>query len=464
MRQESIHPPPSSRRPPGPRGLRFLRGLPDMLGNPLRFLREVASEYGEVISLGHGMRPFYLVVHPLGVKQVLQDNAARYKKSDLTTQKFKPFLGKGLVVSEGGLWRSQRRLMGPCFTRQKLERLFPLMAQVTQEMLERWRELAARGQPLDMGEEMKRLTLGIASRTMFSTDVSGDADLIGPAIRTAQHYVARQMTSMTGLANYLLLPQRAAFRQATDDINSVVLRIIRQRRQNPDDKGDLLSALLLAQDAQTGQCMDDAQLLDEVKGILVAGFESTATVLTWAWYLLDQHPEARQRLEAEAREVLGGRAPTLDDLPRLVYTRAVFEEALRLYPPVWMTLRTPLEDDCIGGYRIPAGSVVLLSPYVTQRLPELWPRPDDFEPERFAPERSAERSRFAYFPFGGGPRTCMGNGFALMEAQVILAMVAARYRLALVPGQRVEPLPLLTLQPRYPFQMKAIPTVDSTRG
>jgi cytochrome P450 len=432
-----------------------------MLGNPLRFLRKVAREYGDVVSLGHDVRPIYLVVHPMGVKQVLQDNAARYKKSDLTTQKFKPFLGQGLVVSEGALWRGQRRLMGPCFTRQKLERLFPLMAQVTQEMLERWRELASRGQPLDIGEEMKRLTLGIASRTMFSTDVSGETELLGPAIRTAQRYVARQMTSMTGLANYLLIPQRAAFRQATDVINSVVLRIIRQRRQSLDDKGDLLSALLLAQDSRTGQGMDDAQLLDEVKGILVAGFESTATVLTWVWYLLDQHPAVRQRLEAEAREVLGGSAPTLADLPRLAYTRQVFEEALRLYPPVWMTLRTPLEDDCIGGYRIPADSVVLLSPYVTQRLPELWPRPDDFEPERFTPERSAERSRFAYFPFGGGPRTCMGSGFALMEAQVILAMVAARYRLALVPGQRVEPLPLLTLQPRYPFQMNAIPTADS---
>ncbi|MDP3767798.1 MAG: cytochrome P450, partial [Dehalococcoidia bacterium] len=244
-------------------------------------------------------------------------------------------------------------------------------------------------------------------------------------------------------------PTNLRFRRAMRTLDDIVYGMIEARRNNGADKDDLLSMLLEARDEETGEGMSDKQLRDEVFTMFTAGHETTAAALAWTWYLLSQHPEAEGRLHNELGSVLSGRTPGLDDLQRLPYTRMVIEETLRLYPPVWSIGRMALREDTVLGYRIPAKGQVLLSSYVTHRHPEFWDEPERFDPERFAPERAASRPRYAYFPFGGGPRQCIGNEFAMMEAQLALATLAQRYRLRLVPGQVVEPEPAVTLRPRH---------------
>jgi cytochrome P450 len=237
--------------------------------------------------------------------------------------------------------------------------------------------------------------------------------------------------------------------KAIAKLDRIVTRIIDNRRRSGEERNDLLAMLLAARDAETNAAMDDRQLRDEMVTFLVAGHETTAVALSWTWYLLSQNPDAERRLHAEVDEVLGDRLPTVDDLKDLPYTRMVLEESMRLYPPVWATSREPYEDDEVGGVRLPAGTTVTLSQYVTHRDPAFWPEPERFDPERFNPERSAERPEYAYFPFGGGPRRCVGQQFAMMEGQIALAMISRRLRLRLVPGHPVEPDPILTLRPRH---------------
>jgi cytochrome P450 len=415
--------------------------------DPLNFFLEGRQRFGDVFRYQVGPYVFFLLSHPDHIKHVLQDHARNYPRSWFYNF-VKLVLGEGLVTSEGAFWRRQRRLAQPAFHRQRIAALAGIMAEMTAAMLARWRGHAGTGQPLDVAAEMMRLTLGIAGQTLFSTDVSGEAAVVGQALPVAMAYINFRINHPIAWPVSVPTPRNLRFKKAMGALDRVVYGIIAQRRKEAKDRGDLLSMLLLARDEETGEGMSDQQLRDEVITFLLAGHETTGVALSWIWYLLSQHPAVERRLRGEVATVLNGRTPTVHDLPHLTYTRMVIEEAMRLYPPVWGIDREVLADDEVGGYHIPAKSVVVLSQFVTHRHPAFWDNPEGFDPERFTPERVAQRPRYAYFPFAGGPHQCIGNEFALMEAQLVVAMVTQTYRLQLMPGYRVEPDPIFTLRPR----------------
>jgi cytochrome P450 len=440
--------PRTDKAAPGPHGYPFLGVLPQAWQNPLQFFLEAARRYGDVVALGLGSHRVYLLNHPDYIQYVLRDNHLNYHKGT-SIARIKPLFGTGLTTSEGALWRRQRRLLQPAFQHRRIAALAAVMTETTAAALERWRTVATSGQPLDIAVEMRRLTQRIMSKTLFGTDLGSEAETVRQALTTVQESINRRLWAFIDLPQWLPTPQHRRVRRALRTLDQVVYRMIDARRRCPHDMGDLLSWLLRARHAETGKGMSDRQLRDEVMTLFVAGSETTAAALAWTWYLLVTHPDVQRRLEEELTAVVGGRMPTFQDLQTLSYTRMVIEEALRLYPPTWVTARSPLADDEIGGYRIPRQAVVLLSPYVLHRHPTFWEHPAAFDPERFMPAQSTDRPRYAYFPFGGGPRRCIGESFALMEVRLIVAMVTQAYRLHLVPGHPVAPQPLFTLRPRH---------------
>lgn len=321
-------------------------------------------------------------------------------------------------------------------------------------MRRRWLEHARRGGPIDVAAEFMALTLRIVGRTLLSIDLGGEADRIGPAITTAQEYVQYRLDHILSPPLAVPTPRNLRFRRAIAALDGVIDEIVARRHREPEiEAGDLLAMLMAARDEETGEGLTDKELRDQLLTFIAAGHETTAGALAWTFHLLGQHPEAERRLHAEVAEVLGGRAPAIEDLPRLAYARRVIEESLRLYPTVYAVIRDAKAEDAIGGFRIPARSMVLLSPYVTHRHPESWPDPEAFDPDRFLPERSAGRPRFAWFPFLGGPHQCIGQEFAMIEMTLIVAMLARSFRLCLAPGARVEPRAMLTLRPRSGLPM-----------
>lgn len=327
------------------------------------------------------------------------------------------------------------------------------MAAETEALAERWRD---KREPFDVCAEMMGLTLSIIAHTMFSSDLAGEIETVR---RLMDEVVAQRpnLLDLFGLPRWLPRRQSKRYRAAVAGFDALVARLIAERRAEGADHGDLLSMLLAARDPETGEGMTDKQLRDEILTIFIAGHETTANALSWTWHLLAQHPEVEAKMRAELDRVLGGRAPTFADLAELKYTRMVFEEAMRLYPPAHTISRTAIGEDWIGGVRIPPGAVMIINIYVTHRNPTLWPEPENFDPERFAPEVIAKRPRFAYLPFGGGPRICIGNGFAVAEAMVILAVLAQRYHLRPAPGHEVKPIGLVTLRAKDGIWMTAAP-------
>jgi cytochrome P450 len=317
------------------------------------------------------------------------------------------------------------------------------------ELFVREREAAGPEEVVDMLDHMMKVTLRIAGTTLFGTDVTGEADEIGRAFRIGFAHVSRRMNAPALVPAWLPTPGNLAFGRAKRLLDRVVLQLIAARRRSGAQPADLLSLLLAAQDEETGVGMTDEQVKNEVLTLLMAGHETMGAALAWTWYLLGRHPRVQDDMADEVVGRLGGRSPALEDLPRLPLTRAVFEETLRLYPPAWGQPREAIEADEINGFAIPAGAPVALSQYVTHRHPDFWEKPEQFEPSRFLPERAAGRHKFAYFPFGGGPRVCIGNHFALMEGPLVLATILQRFRVELVPGQEVLPDATFTLRPRH---------------
>jgi cytochrome P450 len=432
------------RRPPGPRGSLLLGSAGAIRRDPLAAYTEMARQYGDVVRLRFLLWPTYLVFDPEGVRHVLQEKHTNYSKDLYTYRMLKPVVGNGLITNDGPAWLRQRRLMQPLFHRQRLAEFGGIVSAACSSMLERWVDIARRGDAVDIQEEMTRVALQVAGLAFLRIDLSRESDEFGGAFAIANRLLADYVYSPFPP---LAFPSRRnlRLRAASATLDRVVRRIIAERRRQPEDSGDVVSMLLQARDQDTGEGMDDQQVRDEVITLLFAGHDTTASALTWACYLLGRHEDAQRRLQAEAASV---GAATVEDLPRLTYTRMVLEEAMRLYPPGWSLGRKALHDDEIGGYHIPAGSLVWVSPYVTHRHPAYWERPEEFDPERFTPERSASRPRFAYFPFSTGPRICIGGHFAMMVAQLTLASIARRYRVRLPPGVRVEPEALLSLRPR----------------
>jgi cytochrome P450 len=444
------------REAPGPRGRPLLGSLLEFRRDKLGFLREVAR-FGDVARYRVATVTFYQVNHPDGVRRVLQENNRNYGKGEMTRGGLGPLLGEGLFISEGDTWLRQRRLMQPVFHRRSVAAFGELMTGATLAMLDRWEPSVKAGTPLDVSAEMARLTLDVATEALFSSHVGEEPNAIARAVTTLVEDVSFRFEVPFYPPLRVPTPHNRRVRAALCTLDGAVYRIIEERRRRGGGGEDLLALLMEARDEETGRGMSDKQLRDEVITLFLAGHETTATALAWAFYLLAKHPEAERRLRAELDEVLGSngarRAPTIADLPRLPYARMVVDETMRLYPPVWITNRVALADDAILNYRIPKGAFVALSPYVLHRHPDLWERPEgerpeEFDPERFSPERSAARPRYAYFPFGGGPRQCIGKAMALVEAQLVLATVAQRCRLRLSSDRPVELQALATLRPR----------------
>ncbi len=433
---------------PGPHGHFLLGNARDIQRNPLGFALTMTRQYGDIVRMRFFTWPAYLVNHPDGVKYVLQENQRNYSKDIYPYKIFKPLLGQGLVTNNGDSWLHQRRLMQPAFHRKRLAALGTLTTGAAVAMLDRWQDFTERNQPLDVAAEMLRLTLCIVGKALFNIDLSDEAHSVSQAVTTVNRLLSEYLYAPFPPLN-VPTPRNRRIQDARRALDQVVFGIITQRRQQNTDAGDLLSMLLLARDEETGLGMNDQQVRDEVMTLLIAGHETVSTALVWAWYLLSQYPDMERRLQIELDTVLGGHPPTVEHLADLTYTHMVIEETLRLYPPAWVFGRKAIAGDEIGGYSIPANSIIVLSPYMTHRHPAFWENPDVFDPERFTPERSAGRPHYAYFPFGGGPRICIGINFALMEMQLILAAVAQRYTLRLVPDHSVEPEALLSLRPRF---------------
>jgi cytochrome P450 len=438
--------------PPGPRG-HFLTGsLPEFRRDMLGFFRDVAHAYGDIVQLKFLGIPVYLVSHPDYFKHVLQDNHRNYRRGVFFNNIARMVIGDNLFTMEGDEWLSRRRLMQPVFHRERIEGFTRLMAASIESMLARWDALAD-GSRVALDQEMMRLTLQVAGKALFSVDLLAEASALGDAFTELSEFINYRFR--TPYPPPLFIPTKAnrGFRRARRTLDTTVYRIIAERRRSGADHGDLLSMLMQARDADTGEALTDEAVHNEVALLMFAGHETTAVALTWTFYLLSQYPEVEAALHEEVTRVLGGRTPTARDLPNLPYTRMVIDESMRLYPPAWGVSRQSIGEDEIGGYRVPPNTAVTLSFINAHHDPRWWDDPERFDPLRFTPERSEGRPRFAYSPFGGGPRQCIGLSFALTEAQIVLAMVTQRYQLRHLPGHPVQPYPVFTLRTSHGMPM-----------
>jgi cytochrome P450 len=436
---------------PGPGNMRSLGNIFRVRRHPLNFFENMRRDYGDYVALRFGTFRYLLVNDPDGIRHVLVDNSRNYPKSR-SYMALKLILGEGLLTSEGDFWRRQRRLAQPAFHKEKLASFARTMVSDTTAMLERWRS-GDDGIAFDLHREMMALTFRIVNRTLFSAETGADAEAVGKALPVAIEYVNEAADALVRIPSWIPTPKNVRFHRAKRTLDALVLRIIDERRRSEKEHDDLLSMLMSAKDEETRERMTDRQLRDEVMTIVLAGHETTATALTWTFYLLSQHPGVAERLRREASDVLGERLPSMDDLSRLTFTRMVLEESMRLFPPAWEFERRAVADDHMGDYHVSRGTTVAICPYTLHRHPKYWEKPDDFDPERFLPDRAARRPKYAYLPFGGGARLCIGNAFAMMEAQIILAMVARQYALELEPGFAVELEPTITLRPKKGLSM-----------
>jgi cytochrome P450 len=436
--------------PQGPRGGRVLGNMREFNSDALGFVERCAREFGDVVPTRFLYVPTLFLFHPDYVEYVLATGSKNFiKAASLRSPFFRRLVGNGLVTSEGEFWRRQRRLAQPAFHRSRVEAYARTMVAFAERMLAGWRD----GRTLDVHEEMTALTRFVVAQTLFSTDVSADSREIGQALSNIVHPFASQATLKWILDNRLPTPAHLRFNRDVRKIDRFVYRLIEERRASGEDTGDLLSMLLAAQDEDGGR-MTDKQLRDELMTIFLAGHETTALTLTWAWYLLAQNPEAEARLAAELDEVLGDRAPTVGDLPRLRYADWVVKESMRLYPPAWTVGRECVRECEVGGFRVKQGMQVFGFQWVIQRDPRWFTDPLAFRPERWGEESISRLPKYAYFPFGGGPRLCIGNYFATMEAVLILATIARRFRLRLAHGREVEVFPALSLRPKHGLKVK----------
>jgi cytochrome P450 len=428
-------------RPPGPKGSLFMGVMRDFNRDTLGFVTR-CRDYGDVVHTRFLYVHAYFLYNPADIESMLTTNAKSYRKAgSLRSPFFHRLVGNGLVTSEGDFWRRQRRLAQPAFHRQRISSYGDVMVQYAERAIAGWKD----GERRNLSRDMTRLALEIVVKTLFNSDVSNDADHVGEMLSSIAKPFASQATLKWILDNRLPTPGHRRYFRAVSEIDRIVFRIIAERRASGYDQGDLLSMLLQAQD-EDGSQMNDVQLRDEVMTLFLAGHETTALSLSWSWYLLATHPEAEQKFHAELREVLGGRAPNVSDLPKLKYTETIAKEAMRLYPPAYAVGREAIEDTEIGGYRVPKGTQLYAFQWVTHRDPRYFDEPDSFKPERWGAE--AQIPKYAYFPFGAGPRQCIGNYFAMMEVVLLLATIGQRFRFSLDPEHKVELLPVLSLRPK----------------
>jgi len=427
---------------PGPRAGFFFGSGAHFRRDQLGFYEACAREYGDFVQTRMGPFRIFLIYHPDAIEELLVTRNRDFIKSP-GVRLLRPLLGEGLLLSEGDTWLRQRRLMQPAFHRQRVAGYGDVMSAFAERRVAGWRA----GATVDVHAEMKALTQAIVGKTLFDADVSGEAQDATRAAKVLAEDFGVRLRSFRLLPYWFPTPRNLRSRRAIARLDRVVDRIIAERLARREDRGDLLSMLVQAQDADDGTRMTARQLRDEVMTIYMAGHETTAVALSWAWYLLGQHPEADARLAEEVRDVLGGRRPAVADLPRLPYAEMVMMESMRLYPPAYGLGRQATIPSEIAGRRVARGDIFIAPTWVVQRDRRWFDEPDAFRPERWAKDLAQQLPRFAYFPFGGGPRQCIGNSFALMEGILILVAIVQRFRLSLVPGQRITPTPYVTLRP-----------------
>ena len=428
-------------RPPGPRPHFLIGNMPLASRDPLAVFTRWAGEFGDVFYYRAGWIQVYFLNHPDLIEFVLVRNHQNFRK-DRVIRNSRWFFGDGLLTSEGEHWKRQRRLSQPAFHRDRIALYASVMTSYTQRMLSLWHD----GTVIDAHQEMMRLTLRIVVRALFGVEAE-ETEEISRSLNIMMRNSTGARLLLPPFFRQLPLPRMFELRRAVSKLNDTVYRIIDLRRRNEGDSGDLLSVLMEARD-EDGSHMDDKQLRDEVMTFLLAGHETTALALSWAWHLLSQDSQVEHKLHQELDRVLGGRIPTVSDVSSLTYTEAVIKESMRLYPPAWSVARTVIKDFELGGYRIPAGASVVMSQWIMQRDPRFFSDPEKFDPDRWSNENIQKLPKFAYFPFGGGPRQCIGASFAMMEAVLLLATIARRFRLSKVEGQPIVPVPSFTLRPK----------------
>ena len=426
----------------GPKGHPLFGNLHQYADNKLGFLEQCAREYGDFVPLRFGHLHAMLVSDPDAIEQILVTNYRNFIKAPALRRSIVLF-GRGLLTSEGDFWRRQRKLTQPAFHRDRIAAYAQIMVDDAATITAQWED----GQVCDIYEQMMRLTLKIALKTLFGTEV-GDASKVYDALETAQTDFARWIHYIVLLPDWIPTPQTGGLRRAIRELDSIVYKIIHDRRESGEDRGDLLSMLLRVQDEDDGSYMTDRQLRDEILTLFLAGHDTTALTLTWTLYLLSQNPDREAKLLDEL-SFLNGRPPTLEDRPHLKYTEQVIIETMRLYPPAWTLGRTALADCTVGGHPVKAGTTLILSQWVMHRDPRHFPDPEAFQPERWDGDFAKTLPKYAYFPFGGGPRICIGSTFAMMELALVLATILPDWKFRHDPDQPIELMPSVTLRARH---------------
>lgn len=444
------------------RGLPFLGEVLTVWRDPLALMLKGMRQGDPVVGFRFGPYRYFLVNDPAGAEHVLLRNVQAYRKAP-TYHALRLILGEGLVTSEGDLWKRQRRLVQPAFHHRALVSFADTIVEVTDDTLDRWTARGSGGS-LDIHREMNALTFRIVGRTLFSTDLAADAPRVGEALEFLLAYGTRRAENMVAPPVWLPTPANLRYRRMLRVIDDLVQRLVADRRAQRQPQRDLLHLLLTATDEEGA--MSPEQLRDELVTLALAGHETTGNALAFTWYLLSKHPDVRRRIRREVRDALGDRRPGFADLDRLPVVGCVVKESLRLFPPAWIMERQAIEEDVVAGCRIPSGSLVGIAPYTLHRDPRLWPDPESFEPDRFEPGADAQRPRFAYLPFGGGPRVCLGNAFAMMELRLAVARMLQRVSLDLRPGFRLELNAGITLRPKrgVPMQVTQTELPDAIGG
>lgn len=447
--------------PPIVSNFTIVKNLPKFVKNPIPILDSYIEDKGPTFAMNmSGLRQSIITTEPDFIQYILQKNNKNFKKSAVQTKMLAFYVGKGLLTSEGEYWLKQRRLIQPGFHRKKLANLVTIMNEVITNFIKtELTEAAEKGEEVDMFEKMMELAFVAVAKSLFSSSVT-DEELhqLSTTITEVQSFLVKQVRLPFLHYWFKWSGQIKKHRQQTDEANLVILKLIKERRESGEHQDDLLDMLLESRYEDTGEGMTDKQLLEEALILFVAGHETSANALAWTWYILAQHPEAVAKIRQELDVVLGGRLPAFEDLPQLDYLRQVIDESMRLYPPAWITDRIAVEDDSFNGFHIPKGAYVV--PYIhgVHHSKDLWDDPAVFRPERFEKAKKKARSNFAYMPFGGGPRLCIGNNFAMMEMQLVIAQMIRQFDMEIVEGQTIRPLPLVTLRPEFGIKMRLTKT------
>jgi cytochrome P450 len=429
--------------PPGPRGHLLTGSLAEFHRDILAFYTRCARDYGDVSTFRLGIRRLVLLNHPDHIERVLVHDNKNFAKLTYVLRLLVPLLGYGLLTSDGEFWLRQRRLIQPVFSKQRIASYATSIVDYARRMVEIWDD----GEVRDIHTDMVRLALEIVAKVLFDADVAGDAPEVGQALEVVTHNFLNRWGSFLPLPALFPTPGNLRFHRSIRRLDRIIYRFIAERRASNQERHDLLSVLLHARDEDDGRQMTDRQLRDEAMTLFLAGHETTANAMTFIWYLLAQHPDVEARLLAELNHELNGRPPTAEDVPRLRYAESIILEAMRLYPPAYAFGRIARQDCEFGGFLVPAGCTVLVSQWVMHRDPRFWPDPDKFAPERWLDPSIKHLPKFAYFPFGGGPRQCIGNTFAMLETVLLLATIAQQVRFELMPAHSIQLRPAVTLRP-----------------